>query len=107
MVGIAPAVALIKGPAKLAVRRRKGRKREVGIRAPAPVLALPNQRWSLGFVHDQMVTGRRSRVLNIVDDLPACRDGGELKRDTLAMAMRPRSSACCAVLRTSYQPSNF
>ena len=53
----------------LTVRRRKGRKRAVGARAPAPVLALPNQRWSLDFVHDQLATGRRFRVLNIVDDV--------------------------------------
>ncbi|WP_443029579.1 IS3 family transposase [Sphingomonas sp. T1] len=53
----------------LTVRRRKGRKRAVGARAPAPVLALPNQRWSLDFVHDQMATGRRFRILNIVDDV--------------------------------------
>ncbi|MGI4731230.1 MAG: IS3 family transposase [Janthinobacterium lividum] len=53
----------------LTVRRRKGRRRAVGARAPAPVLALPNQRWSLDFVHDQFVTGRRFRVLNIVDDV--------------------------------------
>jgi transposase InsO family protein len=33
------------------------------------VLALPNQRWSLDFVHDQLVTGRRFQVLNIVDDV--------------------------------------
>ena len=31
----------------LAVRRRRSRKRAVGTRAPAPVLALLNQRWSL------------------------------------------------------------
>jgi putative transposase len=53
----------------LTVRRRKGRKRAVGARAPAPVIALPNQRWSLDFVHDQLATGRRFRVLNIVDDV--------------------------------------
>jgi transposase InsO family protein len=53
----------------LAVRRRKGRKRAVGSRAPAPVAALPNQRWSLDFVHDQMASGRRFRVLNVVDDV--------------------------------------
>ncbi|WP_242414678.1 IS3 family transposase [Sphingomonas panni] len=53
----------------LTVRRRKGRRRAVGARAPSPVLALPNQRWSLHFVHDQLVTGRRFRVLNIVDDV--------------------------------------
>ncbi len=33
------------------------------------LLALPNQRWSLDFVHDQLVAGRRFRVLNIVDDV--------------------------------------
>ena len=53
----------------LTVRRRKGRKRAVGTRTPPPVLALPNQRWSLDFVHDQLVTGRRFRVLNVVDDV--------------------------------------
>lgn len=53
----------------LTVRRRRGRRRAVGARAPAPVLALPNQRWSLDFVHDQLATGRRFRVLNIVDDI--------------------------------------
>ncbi len=53
----------------LAVRRRRSRKRAVGTRAPAPVLALPNQRWSLQFVHDQMASGRRFRVLNVVDDV--------------------------------------
>jgi putative transposase len=31
----------------LTVRRRKGRKRELGARAPAPIAALPNQRLSL------------------------------------------------------------
>ena len=41
----------------------------MGTRAPAPVLALPNQRWSLDFVHDQMASGRRFRVLNVVDDV--------------------------------------
>ena len=54
---------------KLAVRRRRIRRRAIGARAPAPVLALPNQRRSLDFVHDQMASGRRFRVLNIVDDV--------------------------------------
>ena len=51
------------------MRRRKGRKRAVGTRIRPPVLALPNQCWSLDFVHDQLVTGRRFRVLNVVDDV--------------------------------------
>lgn len=53
----------------LAVRRRRSRRRAIGARAPGPVLALPNQRWSLDFVHDQMASGRRFRVLNVVDDV--------------------------------------
>jgi len=53
----------------VAVRRRKGRKRAVGTRAAPPVIALPNQRWSLDFIHDQLASGRRIRVLNIVDDV--------------------------------------
>jgi putative transposase len=53
----------------LIVRRRKGRKRAVGARVPVPVAALPNQRWSLDFVHGQLAIGRRFRVLNVVDDV--------------------------------------
>ena len=53
----------------LAVRRRRSRRRAVGTRAPAPMLAMPNQRWSLDFVHDQMASGRRFRVLYVVDDV--------------------------------------
>ena len=33
------------------------------------MIALPNQRWSLDFVHDQLACGRRFRILNIVDDV--------------------------------------
>ena len=53
----------------LTVWRRKGRKRAIDARAPAPVPALPNQRWSLDFMYDQMAAGRRFRVLNVVDDV--------------------------------------
>ena len=53
----------------LGVRKRKGRKRSIGIRAPILVEARSNARWSLDFVHDQMAHGRRLRILNIVDDV--------------------------------------
>ncbi len=49
----------------LGVRRRKTRKRAIGVRAPILVEARPNARWSLDFVHDQLANGRRFRVLNI------------------------------------------
>jgi putative transposase len=53
----------------LGVRKRKGRKRAVGTRAPILVEARLNARWSIDFVHDQMAHGRRFRVLNITDDV--------------------------------------
>lgn len=53
----------------LKVRRRRGRRRAMGTRAPIPVIARANARWSLDFVHDQLGCGRRFRVLNIVDDV--------------------------------------
>ena len=54
--------------AKLTVRRRGGRKRAMGTRAPMLIPMAPNQRWSLDFVSDQMTDCRRFRVLTVVDD---------------------------------------
>lgn len=51
------------------VRKRKGRRKALGTRAPILVEARPNARWSLDFVHDQLANGRRFRILNIVDDV--------------------------------------
>ena len=53
----------------LMVRKRKARRKAVGTRAPILIEARPNARWSLDFVHDQLVCGRRFRILNIVDDV--------------------------------------
>ena len=53
---------------RLAVRRRGGRKRAIGIRAPMTVPMAPNDRWSLDFVSDQLTDGRRFRILTVVDD---------------------------------------
>jgi putative transposase len=53
---------------KLAVRRRGGRKRAIGTRAPMMVPMVPNDRWSLDFVSDQLTDGRRFRILTVVDD---------------------------------------
>jgi putative transposase len=53
---------------RLQVRRRGGRKRALGTRAPMAVPQEPNQRWSLDFVSDAFGDGRRFRVLAIVDD---------------------------------------
>ena len=53
---------------RLQVRRRGGRKRALGTRAPLTLPQGPNQRWSMDFVHDQLSDGRRFRILTIVDD---------------------------------------
>jgi len=52
----------------LVVRKRGGRKRALGTRAPAAVPQGRNQRWSLDFVSDTFADGRRFRILAIVDD---------------------------------------
>jgi putative transposase len=46
---------------KLTVRRRGGRKRAIGTRAPMLVPMTSNERWSLDFVSDQLTCGRRFR----------------------------------------------
>ena len=51
----------------LLVRKRRGRKRAVGSRVPMPVPRLPNDLWALDFVSDQLVCGRRFRILAIYD----------------------------------------
>ncbi len=53
---------------RLTVRRRGGRKRSTGTRAPMMIPLRPNERWSLDFVADQMTDGRRFRILAIDDD---------------------------------------
>jgi putative transposase len=53
---------------KLVVRKRGGRKRALGTRAPMTIPQGPNHRWSLDFVSDALGDGRRFRVLAIVDD---------------------------------------
>jgi putative transposase len=53
---------------RLHVRRHGGRKRAIGLRAPMALSLMPNQRWSLDFVSDQLTDGRRFRIMTVVDD---------------------------------------
>jgi putative transposase len=53
---------------RLMVRKRSGRKRALGMRAPMPVPLAPNDRWSLDFISDQLICGRRFRILAVFDD---------------------------------------
>lgn len=52
----------------LTVRKRGGRKRAIGTRAPMAISQGPNQRWSLDFVSDALADGRRFRILCVIDD---------------------------------------
>ena len=51
----------------LMVRRRKGRKKATGTRAPLPKADSINQIWSLDFMSDAFTDGRRFRVLGVLD----------------------------------------
>ena len=53
---------------RLTVRKRGGRKRALGTRAPISVPQERNQRWSIDFVSDALASGRRFRILAVVDD---------------------------------------
>ena len=52
----------------LGLRRKRRRKRAAGARVILPAPEGPNQKWSMDFVADITVTGRRIRALTIVDD---------------------------------------
>lgn len=48
--------------------RTKKRKKLTRPRQHIEVPSVPNHRWSMDFVSDQLSSGRRFRVLNVVDD---------------------------------------
>lgn len=52
----------------LTVRRRKGRKRATGSRSERPEATMPGERWSLDFVSDSLQSGRKLRILAVIDD---------------------------------------
>jgi putative transposase len=64
----------------LAVRRRRGRKRAIGSRAPLRQALRPNQIWVLDFMADVLESGRRFRVFNVEDQLT--REGLAAEVDT-------------------------
>jgi putative transposase len=54
--------------ANLQVRKRLKRRVALGRGDLPPAVSMPNERWSLDFVHDTLQNSRRLRTLNIVDD---------------------------------------
>ena len=53
---------------QLLVRQRKRRRRAATGRLPLPAPSQRNLRWSLDFVSDQLMDGRRFRCLTVMDD---------------------------------------
>ena len=51
----------------LSLRKRRRKKTAAQTRVILPALVRPNERWSMDFVTDSIVTGRRFRALVIVD----------------------------------------
>jgi putative transposase len=49
-------------------RRRKRKRRGMGLRAPLKAPGEPNERWSMDFMADSLCDGRRFRTLNIIDE---------------------------------------
>src|SRR2546422_296318 len=70
---------------KLALRRKRGRKRST-VRQPLPEAVAANQVWSVDFMSDALSSGRRFRTLNIVDDYT--REGLAIEVDTSLGGMR-------------------
>ena len=60
--------------------RRKARKRLLRVGSPRPALHGPNQEWALDFVHDAAASGRKFRVLSVLD--PYTRECLALEVDT-------------------------
>jgi putative transposase len=54
--------------ANLQVRKRVKRRVALGRGDLPPAVSMPNERWSLDFVHDTLQNSRRLRTLNVVDD---------------------------------------
>jgi len=52
----------------LSLRKKRRRKTAAVARVEVPVATRPNERWSMDFVTDSTVTGRRFRALTIVDN---------------------------------------
>lgn len=82
---------------KHVVRRRGGRKRAMGTRAPMLPPMAPNDRWSLDLGSDRMTDGRRFRVLTVVDD--CTRECLTLVADTSLSGLRVASELATLVTR--------
>ena len=74
------------------VRRRGGRKRALGTRAPMLVPHAINQRWSLDFVSDTLSDGRRFRIV-VIETVGVGQSETDVAdvADTVAVVVQPGS----------------
>lgn len=70
----------------LAVRRKKRKRVAQADRRPRQVPEMPDEQWSMDFMSDSLSSGRRFRILNIVDD--ATREALAAEVDTSISARR-------------------
>jgi putative transposase len=70
----------------LNIRRRVKRRLPARVREPLLVPATLNQGWSMDFISDSLVDGRRFRILNVIDDYN--RESLALEIDTSLPALR-------------------
>jgi putative transposase len=74
---------------KLNIRRRAKRRLPERVKQPLSVPTAPNQVWSIDFMSDALVDGRKFRLLNIIDDF---------NRESLAIEV-DTSLPCLRVIR--------
>ena len=61
--------SVVKREEGLVARKRRARRKSIEPRATILVKVKVNARCSLEFVHDQLASGQRFRILNIMDDV--------------------------------------
>jgi putative transposase len=87
---------------RLQVRRRGGRKRALGTRAPMTLPQGPNQGWSMDFASDTLTDGRRFRILVVMDDFT--RECPCLVADTSLSGARVARELTTVIVRRGARP---
>ena len=71
---------------KLNIRRRAKKRLPERIKQPLTVATTPNETWSIDFMSDSLVDGRKFRLLNVIDDFN--RESLAIEVDTSLPALR-------------------